>query len=572
MHLNLIAIVMGQKLNIHSSAPIKPTATRGMVIDAGSGGSRLHVYQWKPRIFGSVPPPLSYPEANERWTARMDPGIHTYANNLADVAQHLAPLIDFARVTLVGFESEFGDYPIYFKATGGMRELPVSKREAIINEVKKYLSDKTFCPFYFRDDFARVISGTRDDDMIEVQISFLLIRMIVIGEEEAIFSWTATNFLMGSLLEASHGIGEAKTNHTYGTLDLGGASTQIAFYLPSQDILEGLFKLQIGGQKEWNVYAKSFLQFGKRIIHRIYRTNYHSFPHFIYALPISNLPNRHVYDIGMTSARIRHLQATAETYVLSNKPSQSSTFAVESVCLHAGYSEVLTDDPTSPHVTPGLLPYNIRNIYMVGPSSAPNNQFLQCKAALRPLLVKQSGVFCNEVYHGDCSIAGAYQPPLPHRYGGSASHGSFLGTSTYKYAWNFLQLPTTASLADFDAHAAPLCQKSYADILSYYATNNLNTDNEKMTDIIPYSCFIASYISLLLQEGYGFYGNDTVTVLDTINGNKVGWALGAILYEINELPWVLKLGALETHPFSFVLLAAVTGNVFSSMSILGGLI
>lgn len=52
-----------------------------MVIDAGSGGSRLHVFTWRPRIFDTVPPPLSYPEANEQWTARIDPGIHTLVSN-----------------------------------------------------------------------------------------------------------------------------------------------------------------------------------------------------------------------------------------------------------------------------------------------------------------------------------------------------------------------------------------------------------------------------------------------------------------------------------------------------------
>jgi Golgi nucleoside diphosphatase len=130
-----------------------------MVIDAGSGGSRLHVFQWKPRIFHSVPPPLSYPEANEHWTARMDPGISSLADNLGAVAAHLAPLIDFARVTLAGSEGEFADYPIFFKATGGMRELEVSKREALLGQVQTLLSDKSFCPFFFKPGFARVISG-----------------------------------------------------------------------------------------------------------------------------------------------------------------------------------------------------------------------------------------------------------------------------------------------------------------------------------------------------------------------------------------------------------------------------
>lgn len=138
---------------------VKPTITRGMVIDAGSGGSRLHVFTWQPRIFYSIPPPLSYPEANEKWTARMSPGIHVYASDPSKVSEHLAPLIDFARLELVGYEHEFQDYPIYFKATGGMRQLPANQRDAIINEVRRLLSDKSFCPFNFRDDLARVISG-----------------------------------------------------------------------------------------------------------------------------------------------------------------------------------------------------------------------------------------------------------------------------------------------------------------------------------------------------------------------------------------------------------------------------
>ena len=32
--------------------------------------------------------------------------------------------------------------------------------------------------------------------------------------------------------------------------------------------------------------------------------------------------------------------------------------------------------------------------------------------------------------------------------------------------------------------------------------------------------------------------NHTLTVLNEFNGNKVGWTLGAILYEINSMPWV----------------------------------
>lgn len=56
------------------SMDIKPSVTRGMIIDAGSGGSRLHVYHWQPRIFNTTPPDLSYPTTDEQWTVRMSPG------------------------------------------------------------------------------------------------------------------------------------------------------------------------------------------------------------------------------------------------------------------------------------------------------------------------------------------------------------------------------------------------------------------------------------------------------------------------------------------------------------------
>jgi hypothetical protein len=144
---------------IDGVAAVSPTATRGLVIDAGSGGSRLHVFTWQPRIFRRVPPPLSYPDANEKWTARIDPGVHNFVSDPTKIYDHLAPLIDFAKIALVGNEKEFSTYPIYFKATGGMRELETNQREAVMQEVRRLLSDKSFCPFFFKTDYARVISG-----------------------------------------------------------------------------------------------------------------------------------------------------------------------------------------------------------------------------------------------------------------------------------------------------------------------------------------------------------------------------------------------------------------------------
>ncbi len=121
-----------------------------------------------------------------------------------------------------------------------MRQLLPEKREAIMAAVRQYMSNDSTCPFYFEHDFARVVSG----------------------EEEGIYGWTAINFLLGKLLPASAGTGTVDANSSVGALDLGGASTQISFFVPDQDILANMFKLQIGAQKHWNIYTHSFLYFG----------------------------------------------------------------------------------------------------------------------------------------------------------------------------------------------------------------------------------------------------------------------------------------------------------------------
>jgi hypothetical protein len=60
-------------------------------------------------------------------------------------------------------------------------------------------------------------------------------------------------------------------------------------------------------------------------------------------------------------------------------------------------------------------------------------------------------------------------------------------------------------------------------------------------------------------DGYGFKHNSTITVLDEVNGNKVGWPLGAILYEINSLPWELEQ-EVPREPWGKFFLAAAVGE------------
>jgi hypothetical protein len=398
-----------------------------------------------------------------------------------------------------------------------MRELNLRQREEIMRWVRYYLSDKSFCPFYFHDDFARVISG----------------------EEEAIYSWAAINFLKGDLLTESKGIGTANGGKegTFGTVDLGGASSQIAFYVKNQDISENLFKLQIGGQKHWNVYTKSFLSFG------------------------------HV------SARHRHMNSVADT-ALKNK--ESSTAEVPfgmSYCLHAGYTELVqipgssTNTETKPvenkskgkGIASAIPHYTTDQVEVSGPSGPAADQFERCLKALRPLLEKDHGHFCMQVYDNECSIDGAYQPILP-------DDGRFIGTSSYLLPWEILDLPDTSSLQLYKKRAIDICSMSYQDVIQYYDLRGLVDADSKLEEMLPYFCFLSSYAYVLLVDGYGFKENSTLTVLDQVNGNKVGWPLGAILYEINSLPWELE-EAVPRQPWGLFFLAVIIGKFMSHILI-----
>jgi hypothetical protein len=230
---------------------------QALMIDAGSQGTRIHVYEFKRRLLYTPEEltdalngfKLSIPTTNTRWTNRLSPGLDELASFQdsdqlrQELINYLGPLIDFAKTVLDGKQNDWYRYPIYLKATGGLRTLPTPDRITLINAVRDLFQNNTFNPFEFADvERARVISG----------------------EEEAMYGWAAVNFAIGTLVKDSEGKGEVLNPHrTWGMLEMGGASTQIAWFQNNGDIMANLMKLQIGGARHWNIYAHSFLYFGK---------------------------------------------------------------------------------------------------------------------------------------------------------------------------------------------------------------------------------------------------------------------------------------------------------------------
>jgi Golgi nucleoside diphosphatase len=186
----------------------------GCVIDAGSSGSRIHIYQWS-----SPTSPITKYSSYES-----SPGISIPDVGLSVVVE----LISLAESSLPD-NVDLSTIPIFLGATAGMRILDPATEASIMSQVRSLLHSSGFM---FRNEWARTISG----------------------EEEGAFGWLVANHLKNG------GIPGEKSDTTYGAIDLGGASVQISFR-PDGAILAHLYPVRLD-KMEYSLYTHSYLYYG----------------------------------------------------------------------------------------------------------------------------------------------------------------------------------------------------------------------------------------------------------------------------------------------------------------------
>lgn len=197
-----------------------------VMIDAGSTGSRVHIYEFDV----CTQPPILVEETFEM----LKPGLSSYANDPEGGAKSLDPLLE--RALKVVPADRKGCTPVAVKATAGLRLLGDSKSEKILNAVREHL-EKDY-PF-------PVVKG----DGVS----------IMSGNDEGVYAWITTNYLLGN-------IGSGNKLPTSAVFDLGGGSTQIVFepsFSPNERMVEGehKYELNFGGQN-YDLYQFSHLGYG----------------------------------------------------------------------------------------------------------------------------------------------------------------------------------------------------------------------------------------------------------------------------------------------------------------------
>ena len=209
-----------------------------LMIDAGSQGSRIHVYR-----FNNCGPTPELENETFEMTAKKagGSGLSSYGADAEGAAKSLDVLMDVAMKTVP--DSYKSCTPVAVKATAGLRILGTEMSENILNAVRTRL--ETVYPF-------PVVSKEQNG------------VIIMEGKDEGVYAWITTNYLLGK-------IGGPDKNPTAAIFDLGGGSTQIVFQptfkSPSkgmpQTMAEGdhKYKLSFGG-RDFELYQHSHLGYG----------------------------------------------------------------------------------------------------------------------------------------------------------------------------------------------------------------------------------------------------------------------------------------------------------------------
>ncbi|KAI7866269.1 nucleoside phosphatase family-domain-containing protein [Spinellus fusiger] len=203
----------------------KPLIQHAVMIDAGSSGSRVHVYRFNHC--------KKEPELENEVFHMLSPGLSSYADDPKASANSLKELMEIA-VNNVPAELQHCT-PIAVKATAGLRLLGTEKSTAILESVRSLLSEYKFT------------FQASDVDVMD-------------GKDEGVYAWITVNYLLGKLKSSQKGQSAA-------IFDLGGASTQIVFEPTFADektvISEGEHKYTLDyGNEIYSLYQHSYLGFG----------------------------------------------------------------------------------------------------------------------------------------------------------------------------------------------------------------------------------------------------------------------------------------------------------------------
>ena len=437
----------------------------------------------------------------------ISPGLSSFADNLEGVGAYLAPLLDHARKHIP--PSLQPDTPLFLLATAGMRLLSPEKQAEVLQETCNFLK--------FHSNF-------KIDGPSKVGPCGSSVRIIT-GEEEGLFGWIAVNYLMDGFK------GSDDSRLTYGFLDMGGASTQIAFE-PSEEERQRARNL---------MDVRLRLLDGQDINHKVFVTTWLGY--------------------GTNQARERYVAQLINEYEVS-RTSSGPEEDIHDPCLPKDL--IITNTPVQPE---GASSHAKSPHRFVGTGS-----WEQCLAKSLPLLNKDAP--CPD---SRCLFNGVYVPAIDFKA------SNFIGVSEYWYSTEqSFRLGGPYDFVQYERAASDFCSQDWTHILKEHEDartgGHLGGDGEVEQDGVivetgkwgldveiprlQMQCFKAAWIVNVLHEGIGMprivdaggngttagdkiaaqaqnkgLGRPSFQSMDSVGDIAISWTLGKMVLEASrEVP------------------------------------
>ncbi|KAK5167720.1 Guanosine-diphosphatase [Saxophila tyrrhenica] len=307
------------------------------------------------------------------------------------------------------------------------------------------------------------------------------------GKFEGVYAWITTNYLLGK-------IGGPDKTPTAAVFDLGGGSTQIVFEPTFRQAADGGMpdKMEEGDHK----YD---LNFGGRQF-SLYQHSYLGY--------------------GLMEARDTLHRSVLQTLHESNPSSRAwLDKPVPNPCLAAGTTGEVKVPMGENHELGSVVTVN-----MTGPSSGFP---AQCRALAEKALKKDA-----ECALAPCAFGGIYQPSIEKTF---AREDLYLLSFFYDRT-SELGMPETFTLRDLQDLTARVCQ----GVDAWKSFEVVPGAVDQLKDR-PETCLDLNFMLALLNTGYEMPIDRQVKIAKKLQGNELGWCLGASLPLLSGDGWSCRV-------------------------------
>jgi len=320
-----------------------------------------------------------------------------------------------------------------------MRLIPQDQQEAVLNRACSYIKSNYAFRIHDCSENVRIISG----------------------EEEGLFGWIAVNYLMDGFDAHEAGTGhhhDDKSSSTFGFLDMGGASTQIAFEPSPEEQVKHFDNLV-----EVNLRHLD----GRTIAHPVFVTTWLGY--------------------GTNKARERYVAKEIELYKSTMADLARAAAANHITSSQAEKETQIVKDPCLPKQL--VLSEAKHDGFML----QGTGEFEECVSRTSPLLNKNAPCLDEP-----CLFNGVHVPSIDF----SVNH--FIGISEYWYSthdvWD--AAGGVYDFVDFERNAVAYCNQEWDSILGDFSAGTRWNERVDLSRL-QMQCFKAAWIINILHEGIG---------------------------------------------------------------------